>query len=82
MTFTQVMRTGAILVLGMDAIYFAIAGADAIGWMILTVSMGSMLMILELIELMRMGSAKEKPRTHKHYTHARDTRAKLLGGDR
>ena len=82
MTFTQVMRTGAILVLGMDAIYFAIVGADAIGWMILTVSMGSVLMILELIELMRMGDTKEKPRTHKHYTHARDTRAKLLGGDR
>lgn len=82
MTFTQVMRTGAILVLGMDAIYFAIVGADAIGWMILTVSMGSVLMILELIELMRMSDAKEKPSAHKHYAHARDTRAKLLGGNK
>lgn len=82
MTFTRVMRICATAVLGMDAIYFAIAGADAIGWMILTVSMGSVLVILELIELMRMGDTKEKPRTHKHYTHARDTRAKLLGGDR
>ena len=82
MTFTQVMRICATAVLGMDAIYFALAGADAIGWMILTVSIGSVLVILELVELMHMGDAKEKTRSHKHYTHARDTRAKLLGGNK
>lgn len=82
MTFTRVMRICATAVLGMDAIYFAIAGADAIGWMILTMSLGSVLMILELVELMHMGDTKEKARAPKRYAHARDTHAKLLGGNK
>ncbi len=80
MTFTQVMRICATAVLGMDAIYFAIAGADAIGWMILTVSLSSVLGVLEVVELTHLD--KEKEPAPKRYTHARDTHAKLLGGNK
>lgn len=80
MTFTQVMRICATAVLGMDAIYFAIAGADAIGWMILTMSLSSVLGILEVVELTHLD--KEKEPAPKRYTHARDTHAKLLGGNK
>lgn len=80
MTFTQVMRICATAVLGMDAIYFAIAGADAIGWMILTVSLSSVLGVLEIVELTHLD--KEKEPAPKRYTHARDTHAKLLGGNK
>lgn len=80
MTFTRVMRICVTAVLGMDAIYFALVGADAIGWMILTVSMGSVLMILEIAELMRPD--EETVRAPKRYAHARDTHAKLLGGNK
>lgn len=80
MTFTRVMRICATAVLGMDAIYFALVGADAIGWMILTMSLSSVLVILEIADLMRPD--EEKVRAPKRYTHARDTHAKLLGGNK
>lgn len=80
MTFTQVMRICATAVLGMDAIYFALVGADAIGWMILTVSLSCVLGILEVVELTHLD--KEKEPAPKRYTHARDTHAKLLGGNK
>lgn len=80
MTFTQVMRICATAVLGMDALYFALVGADAIGWMILTMSLSSVLVILEIAELVRPD--EEKVRAPKRYAHARDTHAKLLGGNK
>ena len=80
MTFTRVMRICATAVLGMDAIYFALVGADAIGWMILTMSLSSVLVILEIAELMHLD--KEKAPAPKRYAHARDAHAKLLGGNK